>query len=134
MNALIDMIWFIYYFFFPLAAVADIILMWKARQTMPFYVKIRYILKVISAAAWVIILPVTYAYSWKNPPGLGQTIKKWFGNSPSSPTLFIMAIFIYLAPNILSTILFLFPFIRRFLEQSNYKIVMFLMWWSQVCK
>ena len=120
------------YFFFP--AVIDIILLWKARKTMQLYVKIRYVLKVISAAAWVIILPVTYAYSWKNPPGLGQTIKKWFGNSPSSPSLFIMAILIYLSPNILSTLLFVFPFIRRILERSNNKIVLFLMWWSQVYK
>ncbi|KDP20385.1 hypothetical protein JCGZ_05268 [Jatropha curcas] len=85
-------------------AVIDIILSWKARWTMPFYVKLRYILKVLSAAAWVIILPVTYAYSWKNPPGLGQTIKKWFGNSPSSPSLFILAILIYLSPNMLSAL------------------------------
>uniref|UniRef100_A0A6N2KJI9 1,3-beta-glucan synthase n=2 Tax=Salix viminalis TaxID=40686 RepID=A0A6N2KJI9_SALVM len=112
-------------------AVIDIILMWKARKTMQLYVKIRYVLKVISAAAWVIILPVTYAYSWKNPPGIGQTIKRWFGNSPSSPSLFIMAILIYLSPNILSTLLFVFPFIRRILERSNNKIVLFLMWWSQ---
>lgn len=101
---------------------------------MPFYVKVRYILKVLSAAAWIVILPVTYAYSWKNPPGLGKTIKRWFGNSPSSPSLFIMAILIYLSPNILSTLLFLFPFVRRFLERSNNKIVMLLMWWSQVSR
>lgn len=114
------------------AAVIDVILSWKARQTMPFYVKLRYILKVLSAAAWVIVLPVTYAYSWKNPPGLGQTIKKWFGNSPSSPSLFILAILIYLSPNMLSSLLFLFPLVRRLLERSNYKIVMLIMWWSQV--
>ncbi|EEF50216.1 conserved hypothetical protein [Ricinus communis] len=112
-------------------AVIDIILSWKARKTMPFYVKLRYILKVLSAAAWVIILPVTYAYSWKNPPGFGQTIKKWFGNSASSPSLFILAILIYLSPNILSALLFLFPMVRRLLERSNYKIVMLVMWWSQ---
>ncbi|XP_065872528.1 callose synthase 2 [Euphorbia lathyris] len=112
-------------------AVGDVILSWKARQTMPFYVKLRYLLKALSAAAWVIILPVTYAYSWKNPPGFGQTIKKWFGNSASSPSLFILAILIYLVPNMLSALLFLFPLIRRLLERSNYKIVMLMMWWSQ---
>ncbi|KAJ0037576.1 hypothetical protein Pint_24113 [Pistacia integerrima] len=112
-------------------AVLDVILSWKARRSMSFYVKLRYILKALSAAAWVIILPVTYAYSWKNPPGFAQTIKSWFGNSPSSPSLFIMAFLIYLSPNMLSTLLFLFPFIRRVLERSNYKIVMLMMWWSQ---
>ncbi|KAF2314493.1 hypothetical protein GH714_026964 [Hevea brasiliensis] len=50
-------------------AVLDVILSWKARQSMSFHVKLRYILKVISAAAWVVVLPVTYAYTWENPPG-----------------------------------------------------------------
>lgn len=100
---------------------------------MSFYVKLRYVLKVLSAAAWVVILPVTYAYTWKkNPPGFAQTIKSWFGNNSSSPSLFIMAVVLYLAPNILAALLFLFPFIRRVLERSNYKIVMLTMWWAQV--
>ncbi|GMY22214.1 callose synthase 1-like isoform X2 [Fagus crenata] len=112
-------------------AVLDIVLSWKARQSMSIYVKLRYILKAVSAAAWVIVLPVTYAYSWKNPPGFAQTIKTWFGNSPSSPSLFILAVLIYLSPNMLCIVLFLFPFIRRFLEGSNNNIVMLMMWWSQ---
>ncbi|KAJ9153387.1 hypothetical protein P3X46_026832 [Hevea brasiliensis] len=112
-------------------AVLDVILSWKARQSMSFHVKLRYILKVISAAAWVVVLPVTYAYTWENPPGFAQTIKGWFGSNSSSPSLFILAVVIYLSPNMLAAILFLFPFIRRFLEGSNYKIVMLMMWWSQ---
>ncbi|CAK9174117.1 unnamed protein product [Ilex paraguariensis] len=112
-------------------AVLDVILSWKARQSMSFHVKLRYVLKVVSAASWVIILPVTYAYTWRDPPGFAQTIKSWFGNSSNSPSLFILAVVIYLSPNILAAILFLFPFIRRFLERSNYRIVMLMMWWSQ---
>lgn len=114
------------------AAVLDVILSWKARQIMSFHVKLRYILKVVSAAAWVVILPVTYAYTWENPPGFAQTIKSWFGSNSSSPSLFILAVVIYLSPNMLAAVLFLFPFIRRFLERSNYRIVMLMMWWSQV--
>ncbi|GMP41994.1 hypothetical protein CsSME_00011891 [Camellia sinensis var. sinensis] len=104
---------------------------WKARHSMSLHVKLRYILKAVSAAAWVIILPVTYAYSLKNSPGFAQTIRSWFGNSSSSSSLFISAVLIYLSPNILSALLFLFPFIRRYLERSDYKIVMLIMWWSQ---
>ncbi|KAI9400626.1 hypothetical protein POPTR_001G012200v4 [Populus trichocarpa] len=99
---------------------------------MSFHVKLRFILKVVSAAAWVVVLPVTYAYTWDDkPPGFAQTIKGWFGNGFSSPSLFILAVVIYLAPNMLAAVLFLFPFIRRFLERSNYRIVMLMMWWSQ---
>jgi len=115
------------------AAILDVILNWKARQIMSFHVKLRFILKVVSAAAWVVVLPVTYAYTWDDkPPGFAQTIKGWFGNGFSSPSLFILAVVIYLAPNMLAALLFLFPFIRRFLERSNYRIVMLMMWWSQV--
>nr|GMD67382.1 callose synthase 3-like [Ipomoea batatas] len=112
-------------------ALLDMILSVKARRSMSFYVKLRYILKVVSAAAWVIILPVTYAYTWKNPPAFAQAIKNLFGNNSSSPSLFILTPIIYLSPNMLAAVLFLFPLIRRFLERSNYKIVMLMMWWSQ---
>lgn len=112
-------------------AVLDVVLSWKARHTMSFHVKLRYILKVVSAAAWVVIMPVTYAYSWENPSGFAQTIKSWFGSNGNTPSLFFLAVVIYLSPNMLSAVLFLFPFIRRLLERSDYKIVMLLLWWSQ---
>lgn len=108
--------------------------MWNARFYMSFHVKLRYVLKALTAGAWVVILPITYSYSWKNPSGFEETIKNWFGNGESSPSMFIIAVVIYLFPNILSGLLFLLPFIRRNLEKSDYKIVRFVMWWSQVWK
>lgn len=110
----------------------DAILSWKARRSMSFAVKLRYILKVISAAAWVVILPVTYAYTWENPSGLARTIKSWVGNGGRQPSLYILAVVIYLSPNMLAALLFIFPYLRRYLERSNYRIVMLVMWWSQV--
>ncbi|KAL7158229.1 hypothetical protein ABFS83_02G128600 [Erythranthe nasuta] len=112
-------------------AVLDIVMSWKARKSMSSHVQLRYLLKFVSVSAWVIVLPVTYAYSWKNPSGFAQTIKNWFGNSKGSPSLFIIAVLIYLSPNMLSAVLFLFPLIRRSLERSDYKIVRLMMWWSQ---
>ncbi|XP_058098220.1 callose synthase 3-like isoform X2 [Magnolia sinica] len=112
-------------------AVLDIILSWKARRSMSFPVKLRYILKVVSSAAWVIVLPVTYAYTWENPSGLAMTIKRWIGNSNSAPSLYILAVVIYLSPNMLAILLFLLPFLRRHLERSNYRIITLMMWWSQ---
>ncbi|GAB2300205.1 Callose synthase 1 [Dionaea muscipula] len=112
-------------------AVLDIILSWKARHSMSIQVKLRYILKALSAAGWMIVLPVTYAYSWNDASGVARTIKSWFGSSGNSPPVLILAILIYLSPNFLSALLFLFPFIRRHLERSNNKFVVFMMWWSQ---
>lgn len=118
--------------FFFSSAVLDIIMSWKALHSMSAHVKLRYILKAVSAAVWMIVLPVTYAYSWSNTTGLAQTIRSWFGNGQSSPSLFIMAVLIYLSPNMLSTLLFVLPFIRLRLEKSNNMIVSLIMWWSQV--
>ncbi|KAL6591573.1 hypothetical protein ACP70R_050076 [Stipagrostis hirtigluma subsp. patula] len=113
-------------------AILDIILSWKARRNMSLPVKLRYILKLLTAAAWVVILPVTYAYTWENPTGLARTIKSWLGDGQNQPSLYILAIVIYLAPNMLSATLFLFPVLRRALERSNLKVITFMMWWSQV--
>jgi len=115
-----------------LTAILDIVFSWKARRSMSFAVKLRYVLKLISAAAWVVILPVTYAYTWENPTGLARTIKSWLGDGQNQPSLYILAVVIYLAPNMLASMLFLFPFLRRFLESSNVKVITFMMWWSQV--
>ncbi|RLN07693.1 callose synthase 3-like [Panicum miliaceum] len=112
-------------------AILDIILSWKARKNMSLVVKLRYILKLLSAAAWVVILPVTYAYTWENPTGLARTIKSWLGDGQNQRSLYILAVVVYLAPNMLSAMLFLFPVIRRALERSNLKVVTFMMWWSQ---
>lgn len=116
-----------------ISALLDIALSWKARHSMSHYVKLRYVLKAGAAAGWVIVMPVAYAYSLKNASGFALTIKNWFGgHGHNSPSLFIVAILIYLSPNMLSALLFLFPFIRRYLERSDFKIMMLMMWWSQV--
>ncbi|KAL4565125.1 hypothetical protein LXL04_029210 [Taraxacum kok-saghyz] len=109
-------------------AVLDVVLNWKARHCMPFDQKLRYALKVVTAAVWVVILLVTYGYT---SAGLGETIMGWFGKSSGSPSLFILAVIVYLAPNMLAAVLFLFPFIRRYLESSDYRVVMLIMWWGQ---
>ncbi|KAK1670165.1 hypothetical protein QYE76_058324 [Lolium multiflorum] len=112
-------------------AILDIVLSWKARKSMSFAVKLRYILKLLSGAAWVVVLPVTYAYALENPGGVARTIKSWFGNGQKQSSLFGLAVVIYLAPNMLAATLFLFPVLRRALERSNLKVITFIMWWSQ---
>jgi callose synthase len=114
------------------AAILDIVLSWKARNSMSFAVKLRYILKLLSGAAWVVVLPVTYAYALENPGGVARTIKGWFGDGQKQSSLFGLAVVIYLAPNMLAATLFLFPVLRRALERSNLKVITFIMWWSQV--
>nr|CAB3502151.1 unnamed protein product [Digitaria exilis] len=112
-------------------ATLDIIFNWKARRTMEFAVKLRYVLKFAMAALWVVLLPVTYAYTWENPSGIIKAIKNWFGNGRNHPPLFVLSVVLYLSPSMLAAILFLLPFLRRKLESSDFKLVRLVMWWSQ---
>ncbi|KAJ3680407.1 hypothetical protein LUZ60_016685 [Juncus effusus] len=112
-------------------AILEIILSWKARKNMSFPVKLRFILKFVSACVWVIVLPITYAYMWDPPNGLSKTIRSWFGNGKAQPCLYIVFVSIYVFPYVLASLLFLLPWLRRFLERSEFRIVRFAMWWSQ---
>lgn len=92
---------------------------------------LRYVAKVLVAIAWVIVLPVCYAHSWGDSTGLISTFKGWLGQS-RSPSLYVTAILVYLAPDVVSALLFLFPMFRRAIEQSDSGIVQLLLWWDQV--
>lgn len=127
-------LWYWFLVHLCVLAVLDIILGWKARRSMSSPVKLRYVLKFAFACIWVIILPITYAYMWETPNGISKTIRSWFGNGGSQPSLYLVAVIIYETPDVLAFLLFLLPCLRRFLERSNYRIVRLLMWWSQVLR
>ncbi|XP_057838272.1 callose synthase 3 isoform X2 [Cryptomeria japonica] len=114
-----------------LQAILDVIFSWKARRTMKFTDTLRYFLKVVVAAGWMIILPVSYAHTWDNPTGIIKTVKGWLGHKWESPSLYVSAVVLYLAPNALGMVYFLFPWLRRKIESTNWKIVTILMWWAQ---
>ncbi|KAL9678137.1 hypothetical protein QQ045_015976 [Rhodiola kirilowii] len=48
------------------------------------------------------------------------------------PALYLMAIAIYIMPNILAALLFIFPMLRRWIENSDWHIIRFLLGWSQI--
>ncbi|XP_048541404.1 callose synthase 3-like isoform X2 [Triticum urartu] len=112
-------------------SILGIVLSWKARRSMAFAVKLRYILKLLSSAAWVIILTVTYAYIWENPTGLGRKLTARLSDGRKHPTLYVHAVMIYLAPNMLAAILLFSPEFGRFLENSSIRVIRLMMWWSQ---
>ncbi|MQL77133.1 hypothetical protein Taro_009522 [Colocasia esculenta] len=83
-----------------LQAVLDIILSWKAWGSMGCTQITRYLLKLVMAAVWLIILPISYSSSMQNPTGLIKFFSNWFGNSKQL-SFYSFAIVIYMLPNIL---------------------------------
>ncbi|VAI63956.1 unnamed protein product [Triticum turgidum subsp. durum] len=70
----------------------------------------------------------------ENDPTLKGRVKQSDAREMQSfyqPSLYILAVVVYLSPNMLAATLFIFPVLRRFLEKSNLKVVALIMWWSQ---
>ncbi|KAI5662092.1 hypothetical protein M9H77_21415 [Catharanthus roseus] len=113
-----------------LRAVLDIILSLNAWGSMKFNQILRYLLKFLVAAFWVVLMPVAYARSLQNPTGFARFFST-LGGSWESQSLYNYCVAIYLIPNILAVILFLFPSLRRTMERSNARLIILLMWWAQ---
>ncbi|KAL8510691.1 hypothetical protein ACS0TY_017495 [Phlomoides rotata] len=113
-----------------LRAALDIIFSIGAWRSLKFNQILRYLLKFALATFWLVVMPVTYSRSFQNPTGILRFFNS-LGADWQSHSLFDYCVAIYLIPNMLAAFLFLFPFLRRSIERSNWRIITILMWWSQ---
>ncbi|PNY05622.1 callose synthase 5-like protein, partial [Trifolium pratense] len=103
----------------------------------PFYHRWRFtdvlrnILKVIVSLFWVIILPVFYVHSFDGAPDFVKKLLSFVHQMKGIPPYYILAVAVYLIPNVLAAFLFLFPMLRRWIENSDWHIIRLLLWWSQ---
>ncbi|XP_042060126.1 callose synthase 7-like [Salvia splendens] len=113
-----------------LRAVLDIVLSFHAWRSLKVTQILRYLLKLATATFWLIVMPLTYSRSIQNPTGIMRLIDN-LGAEWQNQDLYYYCIAIYFLPNILASFLFLFPFMRRVMERSNWRIIVLLMWWAQ---
>ncbi|CAA7013300.1 unnamed protein product [Microthlaspi erraticum] len=114
-----------------LQSVLDVILNFPGFHRWKFTDILRNILKIIVSLAWCVVLPLCYAQSVSFAPG---KLKQWLSFLPrvkGVPPLYIMAAALYLLPNVLAAIMFIFPMLRRWIENSDWHIFRLLLWWSQ---
>ncbi|XP_075501475.1 callose synthase 5-like isoform X1 [Primulina tabacum] len=92
----------------------------------------RNVLKIIVSLAWSIILPVCYMHQ-NNSFSFGKIkdVLSFLDKIKGVPPLYIMVVAVYLLPNLLAAMFFIFPMLRRWIENSDWLIVRFLLWWSQ---
>ncbi|KAK9950103.1 hypothetical protein M0R45_005605 [Rubus argutus] len=114
-----------------LQSVLDLVLNFPGYHRWRFTDVLRNVLKIIVSLAWAIILPLFYVHSFKDSPQQIADILSFLKNINGVPPLYIMAVALYLLPNLLTAVLFLFPMLRRFIESSDWHIIRFLLWWSQ---
>jgi callose synthase len=109
----------------------DLILNFPGYHRVKFNDVMRNILKIVMSVAWCIILPLFYVNSSTNV-NLPFDLTKYLRQIKGVPQLYLFAVALYLLPNILTAALFVFPMFRRWIENSDWLIIRFLLWWSQV--
>ncbi|KAG2328799.1 hypothetical protein Bca52824_011527 [Brassica carinata] len=114
-----------------LQSLLDVILNFPGFHRWKFTEILRNILKIVVSMAWCVVLPLCYAQSVSFAPGM---LKQWLSFLPrvkGVPPLYILAVALYLLPNVLAAIMFIFPMLRRWIENSDWHIIRLLLWWSQ---
>ncbi|XP_057416061.1 callose synthase 5-like [Lotus japonicus] len=114
-----------------LQSILDLVLNFPGYHRWEFTDVLRNILKVIISLLWVIILPLFYVHSFKGAPEGLKELLSFFKQIKGIPALYMLAVALYMLPNLLAAALFLFPMLRRWIENSDWHIIRFFLWWSQ---
>ncbi|VVB07124.1 unnamed protein product [Arabis nemorensis] len=88
----------------------------------------RMVMKVIAATVWIIAFIVLYTNIWKQKR---LDRHQWSNAATNKIYQFLYAVVAFLVPEILALALFIIPWIRNFLEETNWKIFFALTWWFQ---
>lgn len=115
-----------------IAGILDLVINFPGFHRWKFTDVLRNILKVIVSLAWAIVLPVCYLHTFKMASEKFRDVLSFLNTLRGIPPLYIMAVALYLLPNLLAAVLFIFPMLRRWIENSDWHIIRFLLWWSQV--
>ncbi|KAF7840107.1 callose synthase 5 [Senna tora] len=114
-----------------LQSILDLILNFPGYHRWRFSDLLRNILKIIISLAWAIVLPLFYVNSFHSAPQSIKNLLSFAKEIKGIPPLYIIAVALYMLPNLLAAVLFLFPMLRRWIENSDWHIVRLLLWWSQ---
>ncbi|KAI8535665.1 hypothetical protein RHMOL_Rhmol10G0191900 [Rhododendron molle] len=114
-----------------LQSMLDLILNFPGYHRWTFTDVMRNILKLVVSLAWSLILPLCYVASFQVAHQKIQDLLPFLSKVKGIPSLYIIAVAIYLLPNLLAAALFIFPMLRRWIENSDWHITRLLMWWSQ---
>ncbi|KMS98256.1 hypothetical protein BVRB_4g094050 [Beta vulgaris subsp. vulgaris] len=110
-------------------AILEIAFTWKARKTMDSKHVWKYVLRLIIALVWAIILPVYYVHTRRKYTCYsirpGSLLGDWCYSS------YMVAVAIYLMSDAVDVIFFFVPAIGRYIETSNNRICTYLSWWTQ---
>ncbi|KAA8526382.1 hypothetical protein F0562_008415 [Nyssa sinensis] len=88
---------------------------------------VRMVLKSVVAAVWIIVFGVFYGRIWTQR----NSDRGWSAEANKRVVNFLEVALVFILPELLALALFILPWIRNFLENTNWKIFYLLSWWFQ---
>ncbi|XP_059663158.1 callose synthase 12-like [Cornus florida] len=96
-----------------------------SRETL--WLGVRMVLKCVAAVVWIIVFGVFYGRMWSQRNRDGR----WSGAANRRVVNFLEVALVFILPELLALALFILPWIRNFIENTNWRIFYLLSWWFQ---
>ncbi|KAK6919568.1 Glycosyl transferase, family 48 [Dillenia turbinata] len=92
------------------------------------WLAVRMVLKTIVAAGWIVVFGVFYGRIWSQK----NADNKWSSKAVEDRMFnFLEVALVFIIPELLAIALFILPWVRNFLEETNWRIFYLLSWWFQ---
>ncbi|PKA66554.1 Callose synthase 12 [Apostasia shenzhenica] len=88
---------------------------------------VRMMLKSIAAAAWTVAFSILYARAWDQR----NRDHRWSSVANQRLVNYLEAAGVFILPELTAIVLFILPWIRNFIEKTNWRILYVLTWWFQ---
>ncbi|WOK95662.1 hypothetical protein Cni_G04369 [Canna indica] len=86
---------------------------------------VRMVLKSLVAIAWTVAFSVLYAQIWDQR----YHDRQWSQAANQRLVNFLEAAIVFILPELLALVLFILPWVRNFIEKTNWRIFYVLTWW-----
>ncbi|XP_071703258.1 callose synthase 12-like [Rutidosis leptorrhynchoides] len=110
-----------------LQAVLDIVMQYKLVSKETLWLGVRMLLKIVTSFIWIIIFVVFYSRIWSQK----KDDRVWSSAANKRVVTFVEVAIVFISPEILALALFIIPWVRNFLENTNWKIFYVITWWFQ---
>ncbi|RZB83519.1 callose synthase 12-like [Glycine soja] len=110
-----------------LQSLLDIVMQCRLVSVETIGLGVRMVLKTIVAAAWFVVFLVFYLKIWEQRNRDG----KWSVEANKRLITFLEVAFVFVVPELLALVLFVLPWVRNFIENSDWRVCYMVSWWFQ---
>ncbi|CAO2833194.1 unnamed protein product [Amaranthus hypochondriacus] len=110
-----------------LQSLLDIGMQYRLVSRETLMVGVRMLLKCVTAAVWAIVFGVLYARMWSQR----NHDRRWSHAAQTHIKSFLVAVAVFVVPEVLALVLFIIPWVRNFVEETNWRVFYMFTWWFQ---